>query len=136
MVFAEDVINLRKRMMDAVSRGVVSQDNKETFEATLIQIMNDAERQRQSCVTQADNFRRQASVVDGQASAFASVSSIVYGVLNAFVTLAEKDERERKAREEERKAHEEDLNKALELEKQNSSESDKKKSSKKKPQLA
>lgn len=104
MGFAEDVIKLRKRMLDAVQNGVVDANSKDTFEATLIQIMNDAEKQRQSCVAQADNLRRQAAQIDGQAQAFASVGSIVYGVLNGYVTLAERDAEERRKAEEAAKA--------------------------------
>lgn len=104
MSYAEDIIKLRRRMQDAVVKGVVSNDSKDLLEATLIQIMNDAEKNRQNCVTQADNLRRQASQFEGQAGAFASVSSIVYNVLNGFVTVAERDEAERAAQAAEKAA--------------------------------
>jgi hypothetical protein len=41
MSFAEDIVKLRQRMADASRRGMVSKD---LFEASLIQIMNDAEK--------------------------------------------------------------------------------------------
>lgn len=140
MAFAEDILKLRQRVQDAIRKGVVAQDGKEIFEATLIQVMNDAERNRQNCITQAENLRRQASVFDGQAGAFASVSSIVYNVLNGFVMAAERDEAERQRAEEERQANAADIQKALELEQAKStepapeaaSEEPKKKSSRKK----
>ena len=136
MAFGEDIIKLRQRVQDAIKKGVVSQDGKEIFEATLIQIMNDSERNRQNCLTQAENLRRQASVFDGQAGAFASVSSIVYNVLNGFVTAAEREEAERQRIEEERLANAEDLQNAAELEQAQPTESvaeePKKKSSRKK----
>ena len=47
--------------------------------------------------------------MDGQAGAFASVSSIVYSVINGFVVLAEKEEEERKLAEEEKKAEESEV---------------------------
>jgi CHASE3 domain sensor protein len=97
MSYAEDILKLRKRVQDAVSKGVVTDDGKDFLEASLIQIMNDAERNRQNCLTQADNLRRQAAQFDGQAGAFASVSSIVYNVINGFVIVAERDEEERAA---------------------------------------
>lgn len=102
MSYAEDILKLRKRVQDAVARGVVTNDGKDFLEATMIQIMNDAERNRQNCVSQADNLRKQAAQFDGQAGAFASMSSIVYNVLNGFVTIAERDEAERAAEEEEK----------------------------------
>jgi hypothetical protein len=100
MSFAEDIIKLRQRVGDAVKRGLVSSD-KDLFEASLIQIMNDAEKNRQNCVAQAENLRKQASLFDGQAGAFASVSSIVYNVFNGFVLADERDEAARLAAEKE-----------------------------------
>ena len=135
MSFTEDLFKLRQKFQDALKSGVVSEDSKDIFEATLIQILNDAEKNRQNCTTQADNLRRQAAVFDGQASAFASVSSIVYGVLNGFVMVAEKAERERLEQEKEKAENAEDLAKAQELEDQeleSESETEHKKGSKKK----
>lgn len=103
MSFSEDIIKLRQRVNDAVKRGLVSSD-KDLFEASLIQIMNDAEKNRQNCIAQSDSLRKQASLFDGQAGAFASVSSIVYNVLNGFVTAAERDEVARELAEKERLA--------------------------------
>jgi hypothetical protein len=99
MAYADDIIKLRRRVQDAVVKGVVGVDGKDILEASFIQIMNDAERNRQNCMTQAENLRRQAAVLDGQASAFGSVTTIVYNVLNGFVTAAERDEEERARKE-------------------------------------
>src|SRR5579859_521102 len=101
MSYAEEIIKLRKRMQDAVSHGIVQENNKGFLEAMLIQIMNDAEKNRQNCAAQAENLRRLASVMDGQAGAFSSVISIVYGVLNGYVSLAEKDKQESLEKEKE-----------------------------------
>jgi hypothetical protein len=102
MSYAEDIIKLRTRFAEAISSGVL-EGSKETLEAMLIQIMNDAEKNRQNCVTQADNFRKQISTLDGQAAAFASVTSIIYNVLNGFIKLGErtKEEEERIKKEQE-----------------------------------
>ena len=100
MSYAEDLLKLRQRVADAVSKGVVGEEGKDFFEATLIQIMNDAERNRQNCVTSAENLRRQAATMDGQANGFSSVSSIIYNVINGFVDAADRDEAERKLMEE------------------------------------
>ena len=95
MSYAEDILKLRRRIGDAVSRGLFSSESKDFFEGTLIQIMNDAERNRQNCLSQSENFRRQAAVADGQAGAFSSTISIVYNVLNGLVAADEKDDAER-----------------------------------------
>lgn len=102
MSYAESIIKLRNRVQDAVKKGLVEDSGKEFFEATLIQVMNEAEKNRNNCLTQAENLRRQASVFDGQAAAFGSVSSIVFSVINGYVNIAEKDEAERQAQEAEK----------------------------------
>jgi hypothetical protein len=94
MAYAEDLVKLRKRMLDAIAAGVVGDDVKDFYEATLIQIMNEAERQRQVCVARAEDLRRQAAIADGQSAAFTQVSSIVYSVLNGYIMVAEKQRRE------------------------------------------
>ncbi len=100
MTFSEDITKLRRRLLDAVSHGIIKSDSKDIYEATLIQVLNEAERQRQRCVTQADTLRRQAAVADGQASAYSAIGSIVFNVLNGFVDAAERASREEKERAE------------------------------------
>jgi hypothetical protein len=90
MAYSEDIIKLRKRVLDAVSLGVVNSDLKDFYEATLLQIMNEAERQKQNSMAQAEQLRKQAAIADGQASAYASMSSMVYNVLNAYIIQAER----------------------------------------------
>ncbi len=102
MSYAEDILKLRARVQDAVSKGLVNKEGKNFFEATLIQIMNDSEKQRLNCLTQAENLRRQAAIFDGQSAAFGSVTSIIFNVINGYVILAEKDQAERAAQESEK----------------------------------
>jgi hypothetical protein len=94
MSYSDDLVKLRKRMVDALELGVVDNSSKDLYEATLIQVMNEAERQRQACVARAEDFRRQAAVADGQSHAFTQVSSIVYNILNGYIMAAEKQKRE------------------------------------------
>lgn len=103
MSYAEDLVKIRKRVLDAVALGVVDSQLKDFYEATLLQIMNESERQRQHCTAQAEQLRKQASVLDGQASAYSAVSSVVYNVLNGYIVQAERSlafENERKREEE------------------------------------
>ena len=129
--YTEEVLKLRKRVADAVSKGVINKEGREFFEATLIQVMNDAEKNRQNCVAQAENLRRQAAVMDGQAGAFASVSSIVYGVINGFVNIAERDEEERKKLEAEKQEAVSDQESTQTVGEQEPPKEEKKKTSKK-----
>ena len=94
MAYSDDLIKLRKRMLDALNLGVVDTNSKDLYEATLIQIINETERQRQACVSKSEELRRQAAICDGQASAFTQVSSIVYSVLNGYIMAAERQHRE------------------------------------------
>lgn len=127
MSYAEEILKLRQRVNEAFKNGSLD-GSQETLEAVLIQIMNDAERNRQNAVTQAENFRKQASAVDGQAAAFSSVVSIVYNVINGFVRIAER------SREEEVRVNEETAEKAgaVALEKAAEEATKKSKTSKKK----
>lgn len=94
MAYADDLVRLRKRMVDALNVGVLDSNSKDLYEATLIQIMNEAEKQRQVCVSRADELRRQAAIADGQSHAFTQVSSIVYSVINGFISVTEKQRQE------------------------------------------
>jgi cobalamin biosynthesis Mg chelatase CobN len=93
MAYIEDIMKLRGRFAEAITMGAIN-ESKETIEAILIQIMNDAERSRQNCVTQSDNLRKQISTLDGQAAAFSSVSSIVFNIINGYLKIAEKNKEE------------------------------------------
>lgn len=103
MSYAEELFKLRKRIVDAAVSGVVDDNSKTIVEALLIQIMNDGEKNRQQCVSQAENLRKQAATLDGQAGAFASITSIVYNVLNGFIHSAELSKEDDKRIEEENK---------------------------------
>ena len=98
MGHSEDILKLRKRVADAVATGVVDPNLKDFYEATLLQVLNEAERQRQTCATQAEALRKQAAIADGQASAYSAMGSIVYSVLNGYILQAEKAIREEHAR--------------------------------------
>lgn len=102
MSYGEELLKLRKRVVDAVTHNVLKDDSKNIVEALLIQVMNDSERNRQQCVSQAENLRKQAATLDGQAGAFASMGSIVYNVLNGFVKAAERSEEEIKTLEQDK----------------------------------
>lgn len=94
MAYADDLIKLRKKIADAIAIGVVDDGSKDLYEATLIQVMNEAERQRQTCVGRAEDLRRQAAIADGQSAAFSQVSSIIYNIINGYIVVAEKQKRE------------------------------------------
>lgn len=101
MSYADDLLKLRKRLIDAISVGLIEPGQKDFFEASLIQMMNDAEKNRQNCLTTAENLKKQAAIAEGQAQAFSSMSSIIYNVINALIL-----QNERNKADEERRAQE------------------------------
>jgi len=120
MSYAEEVLKLRKKLVDAVTAGVVDPNSKTTIEAFLIQILNESEKSRQQCSSQADELKKRASSLEGQAAGFNAVSGIVYNVITGFIQAAERDRRER-----ERLAEEEaEKQAAIEAAKASKSESD------------
>ena len=101
MSYADDLVKLRKRLMDAIAVGLINPSQKDFFEASLIQMMNDAEKNKQNCLTTAENLKKQAAIAEGQAQAFSSMSSIIYNVINALIIQGERSklDEERRAQE-------------------------------------
>ena len=101
MSYADDLVKLRKRLMDAITVGLINPSQKDFFEASLIQMMNDAEKNKQNCLTTAENLKKQAAIAEGQAQAFSSMSSIIYNVINALIIQSERNklDEERRAQE-------------------------------------
>jgi hypothetical protein len=110
MSFQEEIQKLRKKVADAVAIGVVNDEGKEIYEATLIQILNEAEMHRQRNVSQIENLKKQISTLEGQINGFTMVSSIIQSILNGYITIANRAKRE----EEERAAEKEAILKAEE----------------------
>ncbi len=109
MNYAEQVVNLRKKILEAVSSEVIDPQFKDFYEATLLQIMNETERQRQSCVSRAEDLRRQASVLDGQSQSFQQLGSIIHAVLNGYIKAAERSKAEEMVRQLEKQKELEEL---------------------------
>ena len=101
MGYNEELSRIRQKVIDAVSEGVVSDENRDLYEATLIQIMNDAERNRQTCLNSVDTLKRQIATLEGQAQAFSSFSSIIFNVLNGFIVQEQKNKADIARREQE-----------------------------------
>jgi hypothetical protein len=108
--------NLRKRMVEAVQIGMVNQDAGGVLETVLIQIVNEAERNKQRCDQLSYDYKRQAAQAEAQANAYTQIQSIVYAVLNGFVNAAAaavEQEKQREQTKEELSAEEIDALAAL-----------------------
>lgn len=108
MAYSDDILKLRNKVASAVELGVFDPSASNSIEAILIQIMNEAEKSRQQCSSQAESLRKEASKIDGQAFGFSSIINVIYNVLNGYISLGEKAKREEDARLTEKKLEEED----------------------------
>lgn len=86
----EALVRLRNRMVDALKTGVVDEKHHGLVQQILLQIMNDAERQRQSCLSQVEAFKNQIVMAQGQANGYSAIASIVYGTIDGFIKQTER----------------------------------------------
>lgn len=99
----QEQLRLRKRLNDLLKLGAAT---PETFQQTILQIFAEAERQRQACMTAAEEHLRKYHQYNSQAAAFSMFSSISYSVINGYVVLEEKRAAEMAARAQEKAAAE------------------------------
>ncbi len=85
MSINEDIVALRKKMVEAVRIGFLDEETKGTYEMTLLQIMNESDRQRRNCANRAEQLKMQAATAEGQAAAFGMISSIINNVVGSMV---------------------------------------------------
>jgi hypothetical protein len=90
---SQNLLELRQKFNEAINHDVYGRDSNNTL-ATLIQILNEAERMTQQCLTQAENLRRQAKEAEGKAEAFKIIPSIIQSVVGGYINLAKKDAEE------------------------------------------
>jgi hypothetical protein len=105
----EDLIRLRTRLLDLQKTGLLNPDNFGTYQQTILQIWQESERRRASCLQQAATLRQQAAAAEAQSHAFSVIGSIIYSVVNGYIELEERRAREEQERalEKERAAAEE-----------------------------
>lgn len=93
----EDIVSLRERMTGAMEKDLFDDKTGGFVQTSLIQIMKEAERKRQTCAKQAEHFRTQAVNAEGQAAAYATISSVVNAVFQSMLNAEERAEAEEKA---------------------------------------
>lgn len=122
MTFQEEIIKIRTKFKELVQEGLGTSD---VFESTLINLLSECEKNRANAATQAENLRKQAMKYDGEMSAWSSMSSIIWHLMNTLLKLQRNnDEAAQQVRREE-----EEVDKA-ELMKKMASESKERKSKK------
>jgi hypothetical protein len=103
---SEEILRLRRRVKDLLSLGYMTEESGGTYEQTILQVWQEADRGRVNCLQQAETLKRQAAAAEAQAGAFTMMSSILYNVVNGFVEAGNRRSRE----DAERKAEEESRN--------------------------
>ena len=98
----EDLVRLRKRVADMLRLGAAT---PETFLQTIMQIWQETERRRSSCMQDADDHLRKFHALTAQAAGFASMGSILYSIVNGYATLEERRVQEMIDREKEKAEH-------------------------------
>lgn len=101
----QEILKLRKRLADLFRMGAAT---PETLQQALMQIWQETERRRQSCLSEAEDHLRKYHALLSQAHAFSSISSIAYSVINGYVQLEERRIQELADRERERQQNEAD----------------------------
>ena len=84
------MLRLRERLMDMERSGVLKPEAASMYKMSMLQIWQECERRRQECLGQAQQLREQAKAAEAQSHAFSIMSSIVYSVVNGYMTLEEK----------------------------------------------
>jgi hypothetical protein len=90
----QDLIKLRQRILDLEKLGYMTPESFGTYQQTILQIWQEAEQRRQTCLAQAATLRVQAASAEAQAHAFSAMSSVMFAVVNGFVEAEEKRIRE------------------------------------------
>jgi len=90
----EQLLKIRQRTVDALKVGMVDESHHGIYQTTLIQILNDCERGRQSQASAIENLKRQIAVAEGQVHAYSMIGNVIYTVLDNLVRSAEKAAKE------------------------------------------
>lgn len=98
-----DLLQLRKRLLDLQRSQSLTPEAFGLYQQTILQLHQEADKRKQSCMQQAQTLRAQAAAVESQGHAFSSMASILFSVVNGYILLEEKRAAEEQAREQERK---------------------------------
>lgn len=90
----EQLLKIRKRTADALKIGMLDESHHGIYQATLIQLLNECEKGRQSQQSAVENLKRQIAVAEGQVHAYSMMGSIIFNVLDSLVRGAEKTAKE------------------------------------------
>lgn len=96
------LVKLRSRMNDLLRMGIVTPEGFGMYQQTILQLLQEFDRRKQTCFQQAEQLRAQAAASDSQAHAFSVCGSILFSIVNGYIDLEEKRIREEQERAKER----------------------------------
>jgi hypothetical protein len=83
----KELLKLRQRVGEMLKLGAAT---PETYLQTIMQLFQEAERRRQMCMGEAEDCLRKHQALVAQAHGFSAMSSILYNIVNGYVTLEER----------------------------------------------
>lgn len=102
MGFNEDIATLRKKIQDLIRlEGIDHTNFREMYQATLIEVVCEAERKRRDIQDALKTLNRQVAVEEGRLMALDMFGAIIGRTLDGYNTAAEKALREEAERKQE-----------------------------------
>ncbi len=92
------LVKLRARMNDLLRMGLVTPEGFGMYQQTVLQLLQEFDRRKQTCFQQAEQLRAQAAASESQGHAFSVCGSILFSIVNGYIDLEEKRIREEQER--------------------------------------
>lgn len=112
---AESLLKIRDALRKAFELDIVGEESRSIYEATFISIFNECENQRQRNVAVLNSLRQQVRQAEANVNAYSQMSSILFSVINGFISNANKeaDEEALKELSDEEEAEDEEIRQKL-----------------------
>jgi hypothetical protein len=94
MANSDIFLNLREKFREAACKGILTGDQKTIFELTMVQILNEAESQRQKCLKIQADHEREAANAAVQANSFAVIQDVILNVFTNVISKVQDSEEE------------------------------------------
>lgn len=99
---ASILVRLRTRMQELLRLGITTPEGFGMYQQTMLQLLQEFDRRKATCLEQAEHLRRQAAAAEAQAAAFGVSGSVLFAVVNGYLDIQEKTIREEQERDAQR----------------------------------
>lgn len=93
-----ELVRLRQRFLDLQKLGALSPETFGMFQQSFMEVYQEAERRRQSCLHQVTTLEKQIAQARAEASAFSVMSSILYSIVDGHIGIETRRIREAESR--------------------------------------